>query len=93
MFFCEHRGETDQEKSHLEITLLDAIDVNEEMLNAAEHKPGPGCTCSLCNKLKNLEDNWILRVGTFFPPHGLNTRDELKEKVRTGGNKKGFIGG
>ena len=86
-------GETDQEKSHLELTLLDAMDVNEQMLNAAKHKPGPGCTCSLCNKLKNLEDNWILRVGTFFPPHGLNTRDELKEKVRTGGNKKGFIGG
>ena len=82
-------GDIDDEKSHLEVTLIDSMDVTKEELQAAKHKQGPGCMCELCNRLKNLEDGWILKLGTFFWPHGLNTRDELKQKVRTGNKNIG----
>ena len=38
--------------------------------------------CTLCGKLKELEDTWIMRLGTFFHLGGLNKRDEIKRKVR-----------
>ena len=65
------------------------MDLTKEELQAAKHKLGPGCMCDLCNRLKNLEDSWILKLGTFFWPHGLNTRDEVKQKVRTGNKNIG----
>ena len=36
--------------------------------------------CQLCSRLKNIEDDWIMRLGTFYYPGGLNKRDEIKKK-------------
>ena len=33
-------------------------------------------------RLKDQEDKWICRLGIFHPPHGLNTRDEIKTRSR-----------
>ena len=83
-------GAADKEKKHLQLTLLDHMDVTEEELAAAAHQPGAGCTCKLCSKLKRLEDRWIMRLGSFYFGSGLNDRDEIKQIVRTGksGNRQ-----
>ena len=73
----------DKDKKNLELTLLEGMDVTKEEMVAADHKPGPGCICSLCQRLKGLEDYWILQVGSYFWPN-MNIRDEIKQKSRTG---------
>ena len=65
------------------VTLVDFLDVTEEEVNIARHG-GVGCLCDQCKKLKKLEDSWIMRLGTFYFPGGLNKRDEIKKKVRSG---------
>ena len=67
---------------HLTWTLLDHIETSEERLAAAGHTGGIGCRCSECQRLKDQEDKWICRLGTFYTPHGLNTRDEIKTRSR-----------
>ena len=57
------------------------IEVTHEKLALANHEPGPKCRCSECEKMKSLEDAWILKLGTFYE-RGLNTRDEVKTKSR-----------
>ena len=68
--------------SHLTYTLLDYIDTSEEQLRAAGHTGGVQCRCSECQRLKDTEDKWICRLGTFNAPFGLNSRDEIKSRVR-----------
>ena len=68
---------------NLTVTLLDSMDVTQEEVQRAGHG-GVGCECHLCNCLKNIEDDWIMRLGTFYYPGGLNKRDEIKKKVRSG---------
>ena len=51
---------TGRDKSNLSVTLLDYIGVTEEEVHG-----GVGCICSLCKKMKNLEDNWIMKLGCF----------------------------
>ena len=75
-------GDSGKDKSNLSVTLLDYMDVTEEEVQTAQHG-GVGCVCSLCRKLKNLEDNWIMKLGCFYHPGGLNKRDEIKNKVRS----------
>ena len=43
-----------------------------------------GCECGLCGVLKNKKDDWIMKLGTFYYPGGLNKREEIKKKVRSG---------
>ena len=45
---------------------------------------GVGCECGLCGALKIKEYDWIMRLGTFYYPGGLNKRDEIKRKIRSG---------
>ena len=61
-------------------TLIDFLDVTLEQVQQENHG-GVGCVCTLCRKLKNLEDTWMMRLGTFYHPGGLNKRDEIKRKV------------
>ena len=68
-------------KQNLEF-MVTYYDTTEETLVAAGHVPGPKCRCIECNHLKNLEDRWILKMGTFYGDSGLNTRDEMKNKTR-----------
>ena len=68
---------------NLTVTLLDSMDVTLEEVQRAGHG-GVGCECQLCSRLKNIEDDWIMRLGTFYYPGGLNKRDEIKKKVRSG---------
>ena len=35
-----------------------------------------------CQKIKNIENKWICRMGTFYESNGLNTRDEIKARSR-----------
>ena len=75
-------GDTGRDKANLSVTLLDYLDVTEEQVQAAQHG-GVGCVCDLCKKLKTMEDNWIMKLGSFYHPFGLNKRDEIKSKVRS----------
>ena len=56
--------------------------VTQEDLTDAGHKKGPQCRCSQCEKLKDLEDKWILKLGTFCGEGALNSRDEVQSKTR-----------
>ena len=67
---------------HLVWTLVDFIVTTEQLLKDAEHIGGVACRCNECQRLKDQEDKWICRLGTFHPPHGLNTRDEIKTRSR-----------
>ena len=67
---------------HLTWTLLDHYNTTQERLSAADHIGGPSCICRECQNLKDVEDKWICRLGSFHPPHGLNTRDEIKARSR-----------
>ena len=66
----------------LDFTLIDYFDTNEEKLKKANHGSGPKCRCSQCQKLKDLEDRWILKIGSFNGKSGLNSRDKIKSKTR-----------
>ena len=68
--------------SAVRITLLENMIVSEEELRASIHQAGPGCRCNLCEKLKNMEDKWICRLGTFHGTFGLNERDEARRRAR-----------
>ena len=67
---------------HLVWTLIDHIDTSVQQLDDAGHSGGIGCRCSEYQRLKDTEDKWICRLGTFNPPHGLNTSDEIKTRSR-----------
>ena len=64
-------------------TLLEHMITTHERLISSSHKPGPGCRCAECGKLKTLEDKWICRLGSYHGKFGLNDRNELTNKVRT----------
>ena len=64
------------------VTLLDSMIVSEEDLKTSIHQAGPCCRCTLCEKLKKLEDKWICRLGTFHGTFGLNERDEVRRRER-----------
>ena len=68
-------------KETLTFTLVDHLDTSEEELQLAGHIRGPQCKCDICGRLKTLEDKFILRSGMFYT-HGLNTRDELRNRAR-----------
>ena len=68
--------------NHLTFTLVDHIDTSEEVLARVGHVGGARCRCSECQRLKDQEDKWICRLGSFYQPAGLNTRDEIKSRVR-----------
>ena len=67
---------------HLTWTIVDHYDTSEEKLEEANHVGGVGCRCRECQRLKDVEDKWICRMGTFNPPHGLNTRNEIISRTR-----------
>ena len=64
------------------VTLLESMIVSEDDLKTSIHQAGPGCRCTLCEKLKKLEDKWICRLGTFHGTFGLNERDEVRRRAR-----------
>ena len=74
---------------HLTWTLLDSMVTSEEKLAEVGHGGGVACRCSECQRLKDIEDKWIMRMGTFNPPHGLNTRDEIQTRCRVNFKKQG----
>ena len=76
-------GDMGRNKMNLTVTLLDSMDVTQEEVQRAGHG-GVGCECQLCSRLKKIEDDWIMRLGTFYYPGGLNKRDKIKKKVRSG---------
>ena len=75
------------DKSTLDFTLIDYFDTTEEKLLHAKHVTGPKCRCTECGKLKDLEDRWILKVGSFYGNSGLNNRNEIKRKTRAQWNE------
>ena len=71
-----------KKKETLSFTLIDHYDTTEEKIQNAGHVQGPKCRCQECTNLKNLEDQWILKMGSFYGISGLNSRDEVKSKTR-----------
>ena len=69
-------------KESLNFTLVDSLDFTEDELDRAGHEKGPKCRCQACSKLKDLEDKWILKMGSFYGEGGLNERDEIQSKTR-----------
>ena len=75
-------NDTGRGKDTLRFTLVDFIDVKEEDLVKAGHVKGPKCRCLQCGRLKDLEDQWMVKMGTFWGDGGLNSRDEIQSKTR-----------
>ena len=46
----------------MRVIMLDYIDVTEEQ---TAKDVGIGYVCTLCKKLKTMEDNWIMTFSTF----------------------------
>ena len=69
-------------KETLNFILVDHLDVSPEELLVAGHEKGPKCRCTACSRLKDLEDQWILKKGTFYGEGGLNGRDKVQSKTR-----------
>ena len=67
-----------KEKKTLNYTLIDYYDTTDEKLRLALHVPGPRCRCRECQLLKELENRWIMKMGSLYGVSGLNTRDEMK---------------
>ena len=67
---------------HVRVTLLENMTITEDDLETSIHQAGPGCRCRLCEKLKDMEDKWICRLGTFHGTFGLNDRDEIRRRAR-----------
>ena len=70
--------------ANLRISLLEHYDTTEQLLQSSNHRPGPGCVCQECEKLKDLESKWIHRLGTLHGHFGLNNRLELNSQSRSG---------
>ena len=62
-------NDTGVKKSHINISLLEHMDVSHEDLVKADHRNSPGCQCDH-------------GMGILHKPHGLNSRDEIKSKSR-----------
>ena len=71
-----------QGMNNVRITLLEHFTTSTESLEQSSHQEGPGCRCCECNKLKDLEDKWISRLGTYHGQFSLNDRDEITRKTR-----------
>ena len=67
----------------LDFSHIDYFDTTKEKLIQAKHVPGVKCKCDEYEKLKELENNWILKVGSFYGSSGLNSRNEIKSKTRS----------
>ena len=75
--------DTGKDKMTLKINLIDYYETTKEKLDRAGHIQGPYCPCKECSNLKDLEDHWILKMGTYFGNSGLNSRDEAKKKANS----------
>ena len=71
---------------HLKWTLVDSMLTSAESLQEAQHVGGPKCKCRECLQLKQLEDKWICRLGSFYGQNGLNTTDEVNSRSRVTGS-------
>ena len=70
-----------RQKEMLNFTLVDYIDISPEDLTKAGHVGGAKCRCKECDRLKDIEDKFILRMGTFYGK-GMNTQDQIQSKTR-----------
>ena len=74
--------DTGIDKSTLNYTLVDFYDTTAQKIREAGHVPGPKCRCKECNLLKDLENKWIMKMGTLYGTSGLNERNEMKSNIR-----------
>ena len=58
-----------REKSTLVVTLVDHLDTTQTELEKVGHVSGPKCVCQICDKLKQLEDRFIMKTGSFYDPY------------------------
>ena len=68
-------------KNNIRISLIDFMDTTLEKLLQSGHIKG-NCKCIECDKLRRLENKWILRLGTFNGENGLNSRNIINTGVR-----------
>ena len=74
-------NDTDDNKTHIRISLIDFLTTTNDKLREAGHRKG-NCKCGECDRLRRLEYKRILRLGTFNGESGLNSRDILKNATR-----------
>ena len=74
-------NDTGVTKSTIRVSLVDFMDTTIVKLGEAGHRKG-NCRCSECDRLRQLENKWILRLGTFYGESGLNERNILDSAVR-----------
>ena len=70
------------EMKNVTVSLLEQFNTSDEKLKRANHGGGAGCQCSQCILLKQIEDKWICRLGTYHGKFGLNERDEISNRAR-----------
>ena len=68
-------------KNNIRISLIDFMDTTVEKLLRAKHKKG-NCKCLECDRLRRIENKWIMRLGTFHGESGLNNRNIINTGVR-----------
>ena len=73
--------DTGTEKATLNYTLVDFYDTTAQKIKEAGHVPGPKCRCKECNTLKDLENKWIMKMGSMYRTSGLNERNEMKTNI------------
>ena len=55
----------------------DYPDTTMDRLRLAGHELRPQCRSIEFDRLKRVEDKWIMRMGTFYGDSRLNTRNEF----------------
>ena len=64
-------------KETIRISLIDFMETSVEKLRVAKYKSG-NCKCVECDKLRRIENKWILSLGTFYGRSGLNARNVIE---------------
>ena len=69
------------EINNIIISLIDFMETTDDKLQRENHKKG-NCKCLECDKLRRIENKWIMRLGTFYGESGLNGRNIINSGVR-----------
>ena len=68
---------------HIKVTLVDGFQASHSDLTKKGHDfRVKNCHCIFCNKLNRLENEWIMKMGLFQGPLGLNSREDLGSNFR-----------
>ena len=67
----------DKSKSNLRITIIHYLDTTEKELKEENLIKGTNCSRKVCQKLRKIECDNIIKTGTTSDKYGLNSKNEL----------------